>query len=61
MKVAGFLWLSLLCSSLATGRTHGIVERSTVSEILTDIENATTCAACEVSTTTKAYVPVADP
>ncbi|GFG18793.1 hypothetical protein IFM5058_09370 [Aspergillus udagawae] len=51
MKVAGFLSLSLLSSSLATGRIHGIVERSTVSEILseilTDIENATTCAACE--------------
>ncbi|KAG2004111.1 hypothetical protein GB937_009128 [Aspergillus fischeri] len=48
MKIAGFLWLSLLGASIATGKTHGVVKRSTVSEILAGIKNTVTCAACEV-------------
>jgi C4-dicarboxylate-specific signal transduction histidine kinase len=54
-----WVYLAGLLGGALASPSQSIAKRSTVSEILTDIEDAVTCTACEVSKTLLAisYIP----
>lgn len=55
MRISGLLCFGALAGVALASTETGIAKRSTVSEILTDIEDAATCAACEVCRSTAQF------